>query len=237
MRRLLLLFVSAFLLVAAASPAPATPEQVASMRVLFGHQSVGWNILDGMNAIYARRGIPAANIVDGVAGMPSTGPGFAQVEIGSNGDPASKFADFQAAVATASGLNVAVMKLCFVDITADTDAESVFAQYRAMIDDVRASHPDIALVHATVPLTVDDPASNVVRQRYNSLMRATYGSAVFDLARMESTRPNGSRVKGRFRGQKYFALYPGYAADEGHLNAKGSRRAATAFLRAVSAAG
>ena len=128
------------------------------------------------------------------------------------------------------------MKLCFVDMTSGSDVRAVFAEYRATVSDLQTRFPEVAFVHVTVPLTVDDPASNVVRQRYNKLLRKTYGSSVFDLARVESTRPDGSRVTGRHHGKRYYALFRGYALDEGHLNGRGAKRAASAFARALAAA-
>ncbi len=234
MRRLgMLALVVATCLVGA--PASAVSDdslrQVTRERVLFGHQSVGWNILDGVNTVYSRRGVTAPDMVDE---LPAGGPGFAQVEIGSNGDPASKFDAFAADVA-AQDPDVAVMKLCFVDITAGTSARSVFAQYRAMVIELSAENPQTRLLHMTVPLTINDPAANVARQRYNALVRSTYGTDVIDLSRVESTRPNGSRVKGRYRGKRYFALYPGYASDDGHLNSRGSIRVAKVFLAGLAA--
>ena len=49
------------------------------------------------------------------------------------------------------------------------------------------------------------------------MLRSSYGDRVFDLAALESTAPDGSRVSGTSQGEPYFALYDGYAADEGHL--------------------
>jgi len=199
---------------------------VGTERILFGHQSVGWNILDGVNTVYSKRGLTAPPVLDE---LPSHGPGLAQLEIGSNGDPASKFRDFEAAVSDQNP-QVAVMKLCFVDITSGTKAKSVFAEYRQMVTRLGQSAPKTRILHMTVPLTVDDPASNKVRQRYNALVRSTYGAAVVDIARVESTRPDGSRVSTKRHGKRYYALYRGYASDEGHLNARGSARVAKVLL-------
>ena len=207
---------------------------VASARVVFGHQSVGWNIIDAMRATYQDRNVGLL-VVDGSENLPAAGGGFAQVEIGVNGDPASKFDAFAAAVSDGVAVEVAAMKLCFVDITSGTDVPAVFRQYTSMVNALQASHPQTALMHFTVPLTVDDPASNLKRQRYNSLMRRRYGSALVDLARIESTRPNGSRVAGRWRGHRYYALFRGYAADEGHLNGRGANRVAAAFVVTLAA--
>lgn len=220
----------------AATPRDEAMREVSSARVYFGHQSVGWNILDGIATLYGSVGIPAPKVVDGLAGLPASGPGFAQQEVGSNGDPQSKFDDFARALTSGSEVDVAAMKLCYVDITADSRPRAVFAAYRRTVTRIRAQRPGTTLVHVTAPLTVDDPAANLMRQRYNALLRKAYGSQVFDLARVESTRPNGSRVAGRHHGRRYFALFRGYTSDGGHLNARGSKRAAVAFVRALARA-
>ncbi|HTH85486.1 hypothetical protein, partial [Mycobacterium sp.] len=80
-------------------------------------------------------------------------------------------------------------------------------------------------------------AANLARERLNSLIRREYrGRHLFDLAAIESTKPDGTRVSGRYDNQEYFALYDGYAADIGHLNAIGSKIVATAFLEAIAEA-
>ena len=78
---------------------------------------------------------------------------------------------------------------------------------------------------------------NVARERLNALIRGEYGGRhLFDLAAIESTKPDDTRVSGRYENQEYFALYDGYASDRLHLNAVGSTVAATAFLEAIAEA-
>jgi hypothetical protein len=118
--------------------------------------------------------------------------------------------------------------------------------------------PDVTFVYVTVPLTTEQgfisklktklktlvgvsdrfgQAANLARERLNALIRREYGGRhLFDLAAIESTKPDGTRVSGRYDNQEYFALYDGYAADIGHLNAVGSKIAATAFLEAIAEA-
>jgi hypothetical protein len=79
--------------------------------------------------------------------------------------------------------------------------------------------------------------ANVARERLNALIRHEYaGRHLLDLAAIESTKPDDTRVSGRHDNQGYFALYGGYASDFAHLNAVGSKIAATAFLEAIAQA-
>jgi len=74
--------------------------------------------------------------------------------------------------------------------------------------------------------------SNFRRERFNELMRREYAARepLYDLAAVESTRPDGSRETITLGGQKAFALYPGYTADGSHLNEAGRRRAGEELL-------
>ena len=210
-------------------------------RVFFGHQSVGQDVLGGVSRL-AASGAPVPEVVD--------------ARIGANEEPLAKIADFDARVRDGLGerVDVAMMKLCYIDVTAGTDVRALFDAYRTTLSALERDHPAVSFVHVTVPLTTEQgrltrlrsrltgndrfgPAENVQRERLNALFRAEYaGDRIFDLAAVESTRPDGTRVSGRHEGADYFALHDGYAADLGHLNEPGAEVAATAWLAAVARA-
>ncbi|GIJ57179.1 hypothetical protein [Virgisporangium aurantiacum] len=231
-------------------------HKVARTRVYFGHQSVGNNILDGVPAVFAAHGVQAPPIEQRRAGPDAVGGFVAHSPIGENTKPIGKIQDFAAVLRGGMGrhVDVAVMKLCYVDITPDTDVDALFAAYRDTISALEKDFPDVTFVKATVPLTTqpgrvgrlklwlksDDgygSAANATRERLNELIRTEYrGGNLFDVAAVESTGPDGSRVSGRHDGRPYFALVDEYAADPGHLNASGAQRAAAAWLAAVAKA-
>ena len=210
-------------------------------RVFFGHQSVGQDVLCGVSRL-AASGASVPEVVD--------------ARIGANEEPLAKIADFDARVRDGLGerVDVAMMKLCYIDVTAGTDVRALFDAYRTTLSALERDHPAVSFVHVTVPLTTEQgrltrlrsrltgndrfgPAENVQRERLNALFRAEYaGDRLFDLAAVESTRPDGTRVSGRHEGADYFALHDGYAADLGHLNEPGAEVAATAWLAAVARA-
>lgn len=183
-------------------------------------------------------------------------PAIQDALIGANEDPLRKIEDFAARVRSGVGeqVDVAMMKLCYIDVTARTDVDALFATYRTTLSALERDHPQVTFVHVTVPLTAERSGlsklrarltgndrygsdENVARERLNALIRAAYASQhLFDLAGVESTRPDGSRVTGRHDGADYFALYDGYASDLGHLNAAGAEVAAAAWLTAVAGA-
>lgn len=214
-----------------------TPET----RVFFGHQSVGQDVLDGVRRIAARGG---------------SVPSVQDALIGENERPLLKIEDFDARLrgGLAEQVDVAMMKLCYIDITVQTDVAALFEAYRTTLAALERDFPRVSFVHVTVPLTAEPgalsrlrsrltgsqrygPAENVSRERLNALVRDAYADAhLFDLAAVESTRPDGSRVTGRHGGADYFALYDGYAADLGHLNPTGAEVAASAWLDVVDRA-
>jgi hypothetical protein len=229
--------------------------KVARTRVFFGHQSVGMNVLGGVSAVYAEHGVRAPSI-EARRDASGLGAGFiVHTGIGQNQEPLSKIEDFDSLIRGELGaqVDVAVMKLCYIDVSAGTDIDTLFSTYRRTMTALERDFPRVTFVKATVPLTTEPgalsrlkgrlagngpaAADNAARERLNELIRTEYrGDHLFDLAAAESTTPDGSRVVGTYQGQQYFALYDGYASDNGHLNAEGSRRAATAWLRAVAEA-
>lgn len=209
--------------------------------MFFGHQSVGQDVLDGVRRL---------------AGQGEPVPAIRDAAIGDNEDPLGKIEDFEARVRGGIGdqVEVAMMKLCYIDIDAGTDVEALFETYRSTLSALERDYPAVTFVHVTVPLTTErgplsrlrarlggsdrfGPAENLARERLNARIRDTYAAdRLFDLAAVESTRPDGTRVRGSHAGSDYFALHDGYAADLGHLNAAGAEVAAAAWLRAVAAA-
>lgn len=202
---------------------------VKSKRILFGHQSVGGNMVEGIPALYASYSVsPPTMISDSNLSQINSASGgfFAEFYVGENYDPLGKIADFNTTVRQyASKLDIAFMKFCFVDITASVNATQIFNSYQSTMNALVQDFPAIKFVYVTAVLdeyTVNDA---VVREQLNSLIRQAYGSTgrLFDLAAVESTRPDGSRVSGTSGGNTYYQLYDGYSSDGGHLNATGKQ--------------
>ena len=207
-------------------------NSVAAMQSYFGHQSVGRNVLDAIPGVFADHGVSAPPVRE----TPATAAGgvILHADIGANGDPRSKVSDFASDIRGGLGqkVDVALMKFCYVDITAGTNVNSVFMYYRDTMAALQQEYPQVAFLYVTVPLTTDSPADNVAREKYNTLVRQQYADSgrLFDLAAIESTRPDGTRVSGSHEGATYHGLYPGYASDNGHLNIRGAAAAAVGML-------
>jgi hypothetical protein len=226
---MLRLALMAFLL---ASSCPAA----AQLRIYFGHQSVGANILQGVKEL-------------GVS-LPVKDEFLAE-----NGDPLRKLENFKAALGEGSRFDVALVKFCYVDVNAETDTRTLFERYRVTIAELQAKNPRTVFVHATLPLTTVQTGpkawakrllgrapygtiENLRRAEYNTLLRRAYAGRepIFDLARLESIAPDGSAVTVTWNGATAPAMSPAYSDDGGHLNANGRARAAQEFVKVVTSA-
>ncbi|MGC3996252.1 MAG: SGNH/GDSL hydrolase family protein [Anaeromyxobacter sp.] len=221
------------------------------LRIFFGHQSVGANVLDGVSDLSRQAGVPLTVAqVDSAGGIAQAG--LAHALVGGNGDPRSKLAAFERALEGAQ-VDVALVKFCYIDVDEKTDVAALFAEYQATLARLRARHPRTRFVHVTVPLKADQGwmktslkqllgrgagsvIENVQRERYNALLRDAYREEpIFDLARSESTRPDGSRELLQRDGKPVPMLVPAYTDDSSHLNVEGRQRAARDLLTLLGA--
>jgi len=228
-----------------------TWQSLGTKRVFFGHQSVGANIMEGVADVIRdepRIGLRVAGGVDALAGGGGT---FAHGPVGKNGDPGFKTDDFARLIEgpLRGKVDVAFHKYCYVDISETTDVAAVFGYYQKTMARLRAEFPGVVFVHVTTPLVGvqsgpraalklllgRDPGrygGNFARERFNDLMRDAYRGRepLFDLAAIESTRPEGSREAIRSGNRRGYALVPAYTTDNSHLNEVGRRRVAEELL-------
>ncbi len=215
-------------------------DLVKMARVYFGHQSVGFNILDGITETAPDAGI---NIIESVQ-VPDSDAFIVHSEVGENARPDLKLADFAEVMRNGMGqaVDIAFLKFCYIDVDKDTNANNLFDQYVRTIDELKRDFPEVQFVHFTVPLTVIESGPkafikkllgrtlggaerNLKRQQFNELLRSTYGGIepVFDIAAIESTKQNGDRQSHQHDGQTYYSLVPQYTDDGGHLNSLGRK--------------
>jgi hypothetical protein len=215
-------------------------QSIRNLKVYFGHQSVGGNVLDGLREIEKESG---------------GGPLMTDSLIGQNGEPEGKCEDFTRKIAALPELpDVALMKFCYIDFDQTTDEAKLFARYAATLDGLQAKYPSVTFVPVTTPLTILSPAwkrtvkrllgsvdaasaVNAKRAEFNRLMAKHYaGRTLFDLARTESTRPDGTRNEFAWNGQTAYSLVDAYSSDGGHLNEVGRRTAAEQLIHTLAAA-
>ena len=145
--------------------------------------------------------------------------------------------------------DIALLKLCYIDFTADTDAQQVAGQYIETLDRLSQEFPHTTFVAVTTPLTTlqtgpkawikrllgrlpSGYADNARRQEFNELLRLHYGpqGRLFDLARIEA----GGADEQQYQGRPIEVLNPALAADDGHLNAQGEKVVAARFIKFIA---
>ena len=229
-------------------------RRLASQRVYFGHQSVGGNLLAGLDGLPPNQQ-SMLKVVQTRDPASVTGPAFVHFPVGRNEDPASKNADFIRMLDARKSRDsaIALFKYCYVDVNLETDIDALFNGYRQTVQEVKSKHPDVTLVHVTLPLTtgqsgvkgfikrvIGRPSTwdiNQRRNRFNDKLRAEFArEPIFDLAALESTRPDGSREQATLRGETVYAMSPDYTPDGGHLNPEAQRLFADHLLKVLAAA-
>jgi hypothetical protein len=228
--------------------------KLASKKIFFGHQSVGYNIIDGIKDIINERDYIKLNVVETCQAAAFDQPVFAHSQVGMNTKPFSKIKSFNQVMDSGVGSNVdiAFFKFCYVDITRDSDPSKIFDGYSAALKELKDSHPGTTFLHVTVPIRsapkgitrnlkqsvksiIGKPGfleDNLMRRSYNELMRKAYAETAvfFDLALVESVNADSYKCHVLKGAQKVCVTAPEYTEDGGHLNSLGRKKAAEQLL-------
>ncbi|RKZ12677.1 hypothetical protein DRQ53_14480 [bacterium] len=212
-------------------------ETLLSSRVLFGHQSVGQDVLAGMAEVVPGLGIVKVSEWEG-----GDGPVLVDAMIGANGDPKSKDRAFLELVDRLKPGDVALYKYCYIDMAADTDPDALCAAYERTLDEADAR--GVRTVAVTMPVTTVAPVAkrwlkrllgrttdtelNQLRQRFNERLRGSVSQRpLIDLAGMEAAPADADALQ---------ILRADFTHDGAHLNPHGQRTVATQFGAALAAA-
>ena len=219
-------------------------EVLSTKSIYFGHNSVGRNILSGVKKLLNEN--PQIKLTIKETYNPKEfAPGtLAHSKIGYNRDPQSKLTafDFYMNVGGASASDVAFFKYCYVDINRETNVDEVFSDYIFKIKRLKTAYPNTIFLHTTVPLTtiqsgvkasikkvIGRPLAgvqeNIKRNLFNELLRNEFGETdpIFDIAKIESTFPDGQRSSFTINDKQFYSLVPEYSYDGSHLNETGQR--------------
>ncbi len=230
---------------------PEQWKQLSEQKIYFGHQSVGNNIINGIQLIMEEHPEIKLNIIE-TRDLPSVdGGAFYHSKVGENENPASKTKDFVSIIESGIGekADIAFHKYCYIDVNADTDVEKMFQNYKEKIDALKLRYPEVKFVHITSPLTtiqtgpkawvkkilgrpISGIVPNIKRNMFNQQLLDTYQNIdpVFDLALAEATQPDGTVTTFERDGKKYLTLYKKYSSDGGHLNEQGQKKIAEQLL-------
>ena len=223
-------------------------EKLSNKKIYFGHQSVGYNIIEGIEDIMKENPKIKLNIVEGTDPASMTPGTFAHSSVGKNTDPGSKIKAFADYIDQGIGKNAdaAALKFCYVDILLETDVDRMFSEYSYSMAEVKKKYPDLKIIHFTTPLMVQkttwkhlvkkilrikDPwryGSNIKRNEYNQKLVEKYldKDPILDIAMIESTYPDGTCSTFEADGKTYYSLVPEYTTDGGHLNEIGRKKVA-----------
>ncbi len=219
-------------------------EAASARRVVFAHQSVGWNVLAGAQKLAAEQGVKL-NLVE-TRDPPASGAGIFHFGVGANGSPERKIADYQTTLSRADfpDADIAMMKLCYIDFSATTDALAVAKSYVAVLEALQKARPGTRFVAVTAPLTTVQSGpkawakrflgrptgaeENARRHEFNEYVRKQFGPGrIFDIAEIESDSASGNPP----------SLRTDLTGDGGHLNAAGQRLAGAAFVKLLAREG
>src|SRR5512142_234481 len=146
-------------------PDPALDDALALLSrrtVLFGHQSVGENLLEGLRFHARARGI-ALRVVQAGAGALERGA-RSHAFLASNGEPLAKLATFEALLREPAP-DVAALKLCWADFGPGTDPAPIFAAHQATLERLRGRFPGTAFLQVTTPLTTVQTGPRALAKR------------------------------------------------------------------------
>ena len=217
--------------------------KLSSRKIIFGHQSVGKNILSGLNQLEAETGIKL-NIIESRDFSRIKEPSLIHFRVGVNRDAVSKINDFKSIIEDVSkdSGSIAFFKFCYVDIREDDDIDSIFKYYKENMLYLKEKHPGTRLILFTVPLKalqkgpkalvkkmlmmpVGGVMDNIKRARFNEMMLEELQDEfpIFDIAKVESTLPDGTPFAFKRKGKQYPCMPGIYTYDGGHLNKLGEK--------------
>lgn len=219
----------------------ATYNAALSKRTVFGHQSVGWQVLQGVEMWADELGAPDPTFPDYEGGgLPGSGGFLGHFYCGTNGNSFTKTAEFLSHLLNglASQVDIVVLKFCYADLRSGSGytPQQMFDDYKAWVDAVESQFPQLTVIYATTAIVMgenSDGANNGLRQTYNNLVRAEYGASgrLWDVADIESTDPNGNKIL--YGGVE--SLYSGYASpDQRHIYGLGRTTVSAPLLQLIA---
>jgi hypothetical protein len=228
--------------------------KLTEKKIFFGHQSVGYNIIDGITDITNERDYIKLNVIEAREPSAFDQPVLAHSQVGMNTKPFSKIERFVEIMDSGIGskVDIAFFKFCYVDIMRDSDPQEIFDGYNDALEGLKERYPNTKFLHVTVPirsvpkqvkrylkqtvkLLIGRPGffeDNMMRHSYNDLLNNAYSKTglFFDLARTESVNASGFGCYALKGTERVSVMAPEYTEDAGHLNSLGRKKVAEQLL-------
>jgi hypothetical protein len=230
-------------------------QSLAQKRIFFGHQSVGYNVMDGIKDLAKDHPDVKLNIVETNKPQALDHPAFIHTKIGKNEHPDLKIADFIRDIKNGIGnkADIAFFKFCYIDVNQNSDVDKLFNEYKTTMAQLEKEYPKTQFVHVTMPLCVVSAGwkskvkallgksnpnleTNYLRMKYNDLLRKQYQGKepIFDLAQAEATQENGQMDTVSKNGDAVPCLVPEYSFDGNHLNEIGRKQVARRLVEVLA---
>jgi hypothetical protein len=224
---------------------------LSEKKIFFGHKSVGYNIMEGLEEVLKEHPEIELNVRETSEASGLENGTFAHAAVGKNGDPKSKMNDFVNIIdnGVEQRVDFAGLKFCWADIMGEANVDQMFSDYVESMDQLTEQYPGMIFIHFTAPLTTNDTGpkkwikrvlgkpiwgfeENIKRNQFNEKLINHYigKEPVFDIAKIESTFPDGRRSSFIEAGKTCFTMVPEYTYDHGHLNETGRRKVAEQLL-------
>jgi hypothetical protein len=146
--------------------------KLSQKRILFGHASVGENMVEGIQDLQQEHPEIELNVIKSETPWNVKTPGFIHfywfdLDLWKNSPNTSqitiqKVDVFSTLMETKVGeqMDVAIAKFCWADIKPDTDVSQVFSHYKAAMSKLMQDFPETTFVQVTTPL-VAEPSGSV----------------------------------------------------------------------------
>jgi hypothetical protein len=107
-------------------------KSLEKKKIFFGHQSVGFNIVEGIRNVMKENTWINLNIVYDIFTKDLDSPALLHYRIGHNGDYMSKMNNFADVMTKNSNnkIDIAFFKFCYIDVTYNNDIELIINTYK-----------------------------------------------------------------------------------------------------------
>ena len=229
-----------------------TLTALESKRILFGHSSVGYSIVKGIEELIStNKRFKKIRVIELQPNDVIDKPGIYHTKIRRNGFPSEKSDNFIKVLDennVGKNIDIALFKYCYVDIEKNAKIDRILNYYSETVSKIHEEYPKIKILHVTTPLYshkrgLKGLIKRIFRPDFNNIKRNEYNSELikrfqdteplYDLATVQSTYPDGKRSSFKYKSKIYYSLANEYTYDGGHLNNAGRYYAAIELLKVL----
>jgi hypothetical protein len=225
-------------------------EKLSKKRIYYGHRSIGNNIITGIRDLMKENSQIKFNIIKPGDRVNHKEGFFMHSMISQNASPKSIADDYEKLMSEVSGEYFDIVFIRYTPFYDKSDLKDIFADYKETLRLLKNKYPKTIFVHGTFPLNrsktswktwikkifgkkdIWEYEQNIKVNEFNKLLRKEYYAKepFFDIAKFQSTYPNGKRSTFTKDGKTYFHTVSDYTYDGVHLNERGRKIVAEQLL-------